>query len=455
MADPESVTAGSTSEGPAESKATEQQTNSQDSGDKPNKRKRSRWGNASDKKPRKSRWSAEEKKPDVPNVAKILAENQPKLQQLREEFEQVCVKLVTVVEDAKKEATNPDRPPSPTPTYDSNGVRTNNRETRMREALLEKRNEVLEEAISLNPLFTSVKRANLTRKLYIPLKEFPEYNFIGLIIGPRGNTHRKMESESGCKIAIRGRGSVKEGKGRKESSPDDDDELHVLIQGKDEQSVNLAEEMIAELLIPVDDEINNHKQKQLRELALINGTLRAEEYCTICGEKGHRQFECPNRNRNYQMADVCCKICGERSHVTADCPIAKQGHTVEMDNEYLNLMNELDGGSPAPAPAPAVPAPAGATPGAPPPPQNAPAPWEAQGNAPQPYAPPTTYQTPGYPPQPPGAWGAAPMPWGAYPQQPGYPPQQPGYAQQHPGAYSQPYGYPGQPMPPYGGYTGY
>ena len=27
------------------------------------------------------------------------------------------------------------------------------------------------------------------------------------------------------------------------------------------------------------------------------GTLRAEEYCTICGEKGHRQFECPNRNR--------------------------------------------------------------------------------------------------------------------------------------------------------------
>ena len=47
----------------------------------------------------------------------------------------------------------------------------------------------------------------IQRKLYIPQKEYPSYNFIGLIIGPRGNTHRRMESETNCKIAIRGRGS--------------------------------------------------------------------------------------------------------------------------------------------------------------------------------------------------------------------------------------------------------
>jgi hypothetical protein len=54
--------------------------------------------------------------------------------------------------------------------------------------------------------------------------------------------------------------------------------------------------MVAELLVPVDDERNEHKQKQLRELALINGTLRDEEYCNLCGEKGHRQYECPARH---------------------------------------------------------------------------------------------------------------------------------------------------------------
>lgn len=31
---------------------------------------------------------------------------------------------------------------------------------------------------------------------------------------------------------------------------------------------------VGKLLRPLDDEQNEHKQKQLRELALINGTLR-------------------------------------------------------------------------------------------------------------------------------------------------------------------------------------
>jgi splicing factor 1 len=48
---------------------------------------------------------------------------------------------------------------------------------------------------------------------------------------------------------------------------------------------------VAGLLRPIDDDANEHKQKQLRELALINGTLRDDEYCHVCGEKGHRQYE--------------------------------------------------------------------------------------------------------------------------------------------------------------------
>ncbi len=70
---------------------------------------------------------------------------------------------------------------------------------------------------------------------------------------------------------------------------DDDDDLHVLIMGHDEKLLERAEEMVAALLVPVDDGINEHKQKQLRELARINGTLREEDFCNICGEKGHRQ----------------------------------------------------------------------------------------------------------------------------------------------------------------------
>ena len=49
-------------------------------------------------------------------------------------------------------------------------------------------------------------------KVMIPQDEHPEINFVGLLIGPRGNTLKAMERETGAKIIIRGKGSVKEGK---------------------------------------------------------------------------------------------------------------------------------------------------------------------------------------------------------------------------------------------------
>jgi hypothetical protein len=39
----------------------------------------------------------------------------------------------------------------------------------------------------------------------VPVKEYPGYPFIGLILGPRGNTQKKLERETGAKIVIRGK----------------------------------------------------------------------------------------------------------------------------------------------------------------------------------------------------------------------------------------------------------
>lgn len=42
-----------------------------------------------------------------------------------------------------------------------------------------------------------------------------------------------------------------------------------------------AAKEVGMLLRPLDDEQNEHKQKQLRELALINGTLRYARVCLL------------------------------------------------------------------------------------------------------------------------------------------------------------------------------
>ena len=76
------------------------------------------------------------------------------------------------------------------------------------------------------------------RKIFIPQKEYPGYNFIGLIIGPRGNTQKRMQKETNTKIAIRGRGSVKEGAARDPKYDyGEDEELHVLITADNQKDV--------------------------------------------------------------------------------------------------------------------------------------------------------------------------------------------------------------------------
>jgi len=260
-------------------------------------------------------------------------------------------RLMTVTADAAALENDPNRPPSPPPKYDSRGVRTNTREVRMREALTQERVSTIEQLLKVNPLYQpppDFVRAKPFKKVYIPYKEHPTYNFIGIIIGPRGNTQKRMEQETGTKISIRGKGSVKDGsKGRsKHDGPDEDDELHVHVDGPTMEMVDNAVKLIEELLVVVDDDKNEHKQKQLRELALINGTLKEDEYCSVCAERGHRHFECPQRTKSFKAAGVKCAICGDQSHPTRDCPLKNDAPTneVALDTEYMSFMEELGDG---------------------------------------------------------------------------------------------------------------
>lgn len=59
-----------------------------------------------------------------------------------------------------------------------------------------------------------------------------------------------METESGAKIAIRGKGSVKEGKGRSDAAhtSNQEEDLHCLIMADTEDKVNKAKELIHRII---------------------------------------------------------------------------------------------------------------------------------------------------------------------------------------------------------------
>ncbi|KAK6331172.1 Branchpoint-bridging protein [Orbilia brochopaga] len=271
-----------------------------------------------------------------------------------------------------------DRSPSPPPQYDNMGRRINTREYRYRKRLEDERHKLVEKAMKAIPNYhppSDYRRPTKTQeKIYVPVNDYPEINFIGLLIGPRGNTLKKMESQSGAKIAIRGKGSVKEGKGRSDAAhaSNQEEDLHCLIMADSEDKVNKAKALINEVIetaASIPEGQNTLKRNQLRELAALNGTLRDDENqaCQNCGQIGHRKYDCPEQ-RNF-TASIICRVCGNAGHMARDCPDRQRGASWRnddrgaggrggfgnrqgnigdaVDREYEQLMQELSGGGAA------------------------------------------------------------------------------------------------------------
>ncbi|CAL4103719.1 unnamed protein product [Meganyctiphanes norvegica] len=129
------------------------------------------------------------------------------------------------------------------------------------------------------------EKVELQEKLYVPVQDNPDFNFVGRILGPRGMTLKKLEQETGCKIMIRGKGSTRD-KRREElnrGKPNWEhltEELHVLVSAEDTDNraqlkLKRAIEEVKQLLVPSQDNGDDElKKRQLMELAIINGTYR-------------------------------------------------------------------------------------------------------------------------------------------------------------------------------------
>ncbi|MBA0838396.1 hypothetical protein Goarm_010460 [Gossypium armourianum] len=125
-----------------------------------------------------------------------------------------------------------------------------------------------------------------TIRVDIPVDSYPNYNFVGRLLGPRGNSLKRVEANTECRVLIRGRGSIKDptreemmrGKPGYEHL---NEPLHILVEAElpveiVDARLMQAREILEDLLKPVDESQDFYKKQQLRELAMLNGTLREE-----------------------------------------------------------------------------------------------------------------------------------------------------------------------------------
>lgn len=103
----------------------------------------------------------------------------------------------------------------------------NTREKRAQEKLRRERDEIIEECIRIRKNFVVIpiwhiamvnllldkpppdyKPPKKQKKIYLPTDD-PDAKYIGMIIGPKGETQKKLEQKTNTKISIRGKGSAK------------------------------------------------------------------------------------------------------------------------------------------------------------------------------------------------------------------------------------------------------
>uniref|UniRef100_H3BGM9 Branchpoint-bridging protein n=1 Tax=Latimeria chalumnae TaxID=7897 RepID=H3BGM9_LATCH len=319
------------------------------------------------KKRKKSRWSSDnlEQKTVIPGMPTVIPPGLSRDQERAYIAQLHLLHKTCPLESSSYKVSVASRhsSPSPEPIYNSEGKRLNTREFRTRKKLEEERHNLITEMVALNPDFKppadyKPPATRVSDKVMIPQDEYPEINFVGLLIGPRGNTLKNIEKECNAKIMIRGKGSVKEGKvGRKDGQmlPGEDEPLHALVTANTMENVKKAVEQIRNILkqgIETPEDQNDLRKMQLRELARLNGTLREDDNRIL------RPWQ-STEPRSITNTTLCTK-CGGAGHIASDCKFASSftirpgdpqsaQDKARMDKEYLSLMAEL-GEAPVPAP---------------------------------------------------------------------------------------------------------
>ena len=285
-------------------------------------RKKSRWVSSNYNPKLANKFSRSREKQFIPPTFVDLPANLSPIEVDQFYREQRVDELARKLRANVLELGDPDvRPPSPPPSYDRSGVRTNTREVRVKaqmEAEFARLNRFLTKRIpGYTPPSDLQKASKIVKKIEIPSSDFPDVNFVAVMVGPRGITHKYLQDESRCRIEFRGIGSSSNAQSYEESQLP----LHVHIEGDTDEDMELATSLVAPLLDPSSAEFQAARSGAAETLAVISG--RDGVRCTICQALGHTSSTCLDaQTKEYSFGDFKCGVCGDKGHLTMDCPQA-------------------------------------------------------------------------------------------------------------------------------------
>lgn len=302
---------------------------------------------------RKSRWDSDDgvKLEDAAvDVEKLASKKAQQIYLLNLEIRELTARMAQPLMGIPSDPR--DRSPSPEPVYNAHGQRVNTRVERTKQKLQSKRSNAITKLRILEPTYwppacMNYKCPFLEERIDIPQDDFPELNFLGLILGPRGSCLERLRERTKCTITLKG-------KGTKHSQEGEDGPMHLTISGNTREGVKEAGTFLKTLIKDYCNDPNGPKMLALRaqrkqEMQILNGTLRAfDTRCKNCAAADHRTWECQDTQR---QDTIVCENCGGGGHPASDCKqppkdaaaAAKANpHATKLDQEYASFLNDVD-----------------------------------------------------------------------------------------------------------------
>ncbi|XP_045118989.1 KH domain-containing, RNA-binding, signal transduction-associated protein 2-like [Portunus trituberculatus] len=120
----------------------------------------------------------------------------------------------------------------------------------------------------------------VTVKVLVPVREHPKFNFVGKLLGPKGNSMKRLQEETLTKMAVLGRGSMRDKQKEEELRASGDpkyvhllEDLHVEITAfasPAEAHARIAYALAEVRRYLVPDNNDDIRKEQIREMELIS-----------------------------------------------------------------------------------------------------------------------------------------------------------------------------------------
>jgi hypothetical protein len=131
-----------------------------------------------------------------------------------------------------------------------------------------------------------------------------------------------MLQETNCRIAIRGRGSVKEGRSRKEAKPDpsDNEDLHVLITAEDDESADRVRRQLVALVflfrnarrLHIETEACSRLACMAQAVRSYGGGSGVSTERLSCDDSLRQLYQCRTCSLSSLCLCACCPACSSR-----------------------------------------------------------------------------------------------------------------------------------------------